>query len=288
MKVIVTGANGQLGQAILQQIKQEGELHVVGLTRKELDLSDLTHISHVLDELKPDAIINCAAYTAVDLAEDEPEKANVINHLAVKTLGEWCKANAVKLIHLSTDYVFDGTETGAYLENMRSNPCNMYGQTKRDGEDALITLHAKNTWMVRTSWLFSAIGSNFYNTMVRLGKQKTEIGVVSDQLGSPTYAVDLAKALLHLLKKETPVPTLYHFANEGTCSWFDFATEIMKANALGCKVNPILTVDYPTKAKRPANSEMSTQKFCNDFQWEIPTWQDAVKRCVASQNQDTV
>ena len=291
MRVLVTGKNGQLGKSIYKVVNrdsnhnaQDNEFIFVG--RKELDLSSQNNIDNYFDNNSFDIIINCAAYTAVDKAEEEQELANQINHLAVKQLAKIAKAQQAKLIHISTDYVFDGESDKPYTETDTPNPINVYGKTKLAGEKTLQAVMPMNAIIIRTSWLYSEYGNNFVSTMLRLGEERGEISVVNDQIGSPTYATDLAKILLHIIKTKEfkemgQVAQIYHYSNKGKCSWHEFAKEIFKIVEVSCKVNPIATQQYPTPANRPMNTIMSTDKIIQKFNINIIPWQESLARCLS-------
>jgi len=286
MKILVTGKNGQLGRSIQKFISNFNHYEFTLVGREELDLSSSESISKYF-ETHPhsDVIINCAAYTAVDRAEEEEDLADEINHLAVKQLAEFANSQNAKLIHISTDYVFDGKNESLYLESDNPNPINVYGKTKLLGEKAVLETMANNAVLIRTSWVFSEFGNNFVKTMLKLGYEKNEINVVSDQLGSPTYASDLAKAILHIIlndnlnKKSFPTE-IFHFSNMGETSWSDFAKEIFKLSNLNCKVTPINTDQYPTTAVRPKNTTLSKEKITKQFRFQIPLWKQSLKECL--------
>ena len=292
MRILVTGKNGQLGQSINKIVstgngknnyQQDNEFIFVG--REELDLSKKESIASYFDNNNFDVIINCGAYTAVDRAEEEQNLTNQVNHLAVKQLVGIAKEQKAKLIHISTDYVFDGTGNKPYKETDKTNPINAYGKTKLAGEKALQEIMPTNAMIIRTSWVYSEYGNNFVKTMLRLGKERDEINVVSDQIGSPTYATHLANAILDILQniefKEVGQKTqVYHYSNAGKVSWHDFAKEIFKIAEVGCKVSPITTEQYPTPAKRPKNSLMNKDKIIEKFEVEILDWKKSLEACI--------
>ena len=286
MKILVIGANGQLGksiQKIVSGAKQNNEFVFVG--RGELDLSKKESIASYFDNNNFDVIINCGAYTAVDRAEEEQELANQVNHLAVKQLAEIAKEQKAKLIHISTDYVFDGTGNKPYKETDKTNPINVYGKTKLAGEKALQEIMPTNAMIIRTSWVYSEYGNNFVKTMLRLGKERDEIDVVSDQIGSPTYATDLAKAILKIIdnrdyQDKDKATEIYHHSNKGEISWYDFTKEIFKLAKIDCKVSPITTEQYPTPAKRPRNTLMCKDKIIEEFSVEILDWKKSLEACI--------
>jgi len=287
MKILVTGKNGQLGQSInkiVNNTQQEHEFILVG--RDELDFSQNDNITKYFEENNFDAIVNCAAYTAVDQAESEIELANKINHLAVAQLAQISTKRQAKLIHISTDYVFNGDSDRPYKETDKTNPINIYGKTKLAGEQALQKLMPTNAVIIRTSWVYSEYGNNFVNTMLRLGKERGELSVVSDQTGSPTYATDLAGAILEIIQNKEfnevdQATQVYHYSNIGECSWDEFAKEIFELAQIQCTVNSIATEQYPTPAQRPKNTLMNKDKIVKKFGVEIPNWEDSLNTCIA-------
>jgi len=294
MKILVTGKNGQLGRSIHKTIHtnntetnaSQNRNEFIFVSRKELDISSDSSISYYFNNNdKFDIIINCAAYTVVDKAEKEEKLANQVNHLAVRQLAEIAKAQQAKLIHISTDYVFDGKSDESYTETDETNPINVYGKTKLAGEKALQEIMPMNAIIIRTSWVYSEYGNNFVKTMLRLGKERDELNVVNDQIGSPTYATDLAEVILTIINNEdyqdTKQPTeIYHYSNEGEISWYDFAKEIFKLAKIDCKVTPIKTEQYLTLAKRPKNTVMNKSKIEKDFGIGAISWQDSLRNCL--------
>ena len=278
--ILVTGVNGQLGSEIKELSLNYP--YTLYLTRKDdLDVTNEKAIEEFIIKNNITAIINCAAYTAVDKAESEIERADKINHQAVFYLASIAKEKKIKLIHVSTDYVFDGTNYKPYIETDSTNPQSVYGQTKLYGEQALQIINPTNSIIIRTSWVYSSYGNNFVKTMLRLGRERESLGVIYDQVGSPTYAKDLAKAILDILPKINNTKTeIYNYSNEGVCSWYDFAKEIMKMANLSCKVNLIETSQYPTPAKRPHYSLLNKLKIKNDYTIEIPYWKDSLEACL--------
>ena len=225
--------------------------------------------------------MNCAAYTDVNKAEEEFASADEVNHLAVKNLGLIAKKHQLKLIHISTDYVFDGNSSIPYKESDSTNPQNAYGISKLNGEKALLEINPGNSMIIRTSWLYSEFGNNFVKTMLRLSAEKEQISVVSDQIGSPTYAKDLALAILQIIPEINNNATqIYHYANKGTCSWFQFASAIIELAQQNCEVLPIPSSAFKTKAKRPKYSLLDTDKIQHTFNLEIPNWEDSLRECV--------
>jgi dTDP-4-dehydrorhamnose reductase len=286
MLILVTGANGQLGRSIKSLVEQQKTSHSFDfVTRNHLDLSSPSSIQNYFETHKFDLIINCAAYTAVDRAETYQEEANTINHLAVKKIAEIAKSNNIKLIHISTDFVFDGLKQRPYLETDASSPLNIYGKTKLTGENAILSIMKFNATIIRTSWLYSEYGNNFVSTIIKLTQKNNNLNIVSDQLGTPTYAGDLGQAILNIIKNEkfnepNRVTEIYHYSNEGECSWYDFATEVINISGDKCTLNPINSEDYPTAARRPRNTIMSKEKISNEFGLKIIFWKDSLKCCM--------
>ncbi len=277
-KVLVTGAAGQLGSEIREIAPSEGYIFA---DRSVLDISDKEVMALFIDLNDIDTIINCAAYTAVDKAEEDVENADLINHIAIKNMAELAREKELKLVHVSTDYVFDGKNYKPYTEEDRPNPTGVYGKTKLAGEEAMMKIAPRNSIIIRTSWVYSSFGNNFVKTMLRLGKEREELGVIYDQIGTPTYAADLAAAILEILPKiDNPKPEIYHYSNEGAISWYDFAKEIMKMAKLSCQINPIETWQYPTPAKRPHYSLLNKAKIKKDFDLTIPYWKDSLSTCL--------
>ena len=287
MRILVTGKNGQLGQSInkiVNSAQQEHEFIFVG--RKELDLSNISNIVNYFDNNSFDIIINCAAYTAVDKAESEIELANQINHLSVEELATIAQKNNIKLIHVSTDYVFDGESSRPYIETDKTNPINVYGKTKLAGEQSLQKLMPTNAIIIRTSWVYSEYGNNFVKTMLRLGKERSELNIVSDQIGSPTYATDLAGVILRIIdfkeyQDKWQSTEIYHYSNTGEISWYEFAKEIFALRRIQCVISPITTDQYPTPAKRPKNTLMGKDKIIKTFGVDIPDWRASLDTCIA-------
>lgn len=282
MNILITGSNGQLGSEIRVLAPDFPEHDFFFADARELDISDKTKVEDFVIKHKIESIINCAAYTAVDKAESEPVLADKINHLAVEYLAEIAKNRGIQLIHISTDYVFDGKAFRPYPVDYPTNPVNIYGESKLKGEHAIRRINPENCMIIRTSWVYSSFGNNFVKTMLRLGKERKELNVISDQIGVPTYARDLAKFILNnALNFQTEKVSVYHFTNEGACSWYDFAHEIMELGKQECKVNPIPTSVYPTPATRPFYSLMDKTSLKEDFDVQIPYWKDSLKECMA-------
>jgi dTDP-4-dehydrorhamnose reductase len=279
MKILITGANGQLGRELqaLQVTLPHHQFHF--FTKEELDIADLIKVEAAFREIKPDYCINCAAYTAVDKAETDKETAFLINETGTKNLAQASAQTETKFIHISTDYVFAGNGMEPYAEDHPVDPQNVYGQSKLKGEEAALEVNP-SCIIIRTAWVYSEYGNNFVKTMLRLMQSKEEIGVVDDQLGIPTYAADLALAILSIIKSGKWVPGIYHYSNEGVISWFDFAKAIQEYINSSCRVNAIPTSAYPTPAKRPAYSVLSTIKIKTTFNLDIPAWKDSLHNCL--------
>ena len=270
-KILITGANGQLGTELSRIIPD-----AILTNSKTLDITDWFAVKEFVSDNNIDTIINCAAYTAVDKAETDKDKAVAVNIIGPKNLA----MTGAKLFHISTDYVFDGKNFRPYTPTDKASPVSVYGKTKYNGELAVLK-NAKTSIIIRTAWLYSPYGNNFVKTMRRLGSEKDQINVVADQIGSPTYAADLAQAIINILPQiKDSQKGIYHFTNEGVCSWYDFAYQIMKESHLKCQVNPIPTELYPTKAKRPPYSVLDKSAIKRDFGIKIPHWQDGLQRCL--------
>jgi len=285
MNVLITGAKGQLGLELASLETEFSNLQFFYTDKTTLNIIDFEEVEQFVSENKIGVIVNCAAYTNVDKAEDEPEMANEVNHLAVKNLVLTAKKYSLKLIHISTDYVFDGESSIPYSEGDSTNPQNVYGSTKLKGEEALLKINPKNSIIIRTSWVYSEYGHNFVKTVLRLSKEKESLSVVSDQIGSPTYAYDLAKVILQIIPKiNNESVQIYHYANKGECSWFQFASAIMKIAQRSCNVLPVNSSEFKTKAKRPKFSLLNTKKIQHTFNLEIPDWEDSLKECIKPPN----
>ena len=278
--ILVTGSNGQLGSEI-KELSTKYEYKFFFTDRSNIDITKKENIKTFCEINNINTIINCAAYTAVDKAESDEINADLINRKAVKKLALVSSELNIKLIHISTDYVFDGCAYKPYVEEFQTNPQSVYGKTKLDGENEMIKINPKNSIIIRTSWVYSSYGNNFVKTMLRLGKEKTELGVIFDQVGTPTYAAHLAIAILDIIPKlNNPKVEIYNYTNEGVLSWYDFAKEIMKMAKLNCKINPIETFQYPTPAKRPHFSLLNKSKIKSTFNIEIPYWKDGLDECL--------
>ncbi|HIC39780.1 MAG TPA: dTDP-4-dehydrorhamnose reductase [Piscirickettsiaceae bacterium] len=291
MRILVTGKNGQLGRSIHKVVnitnsgnQLSNEFIFVG--REELDLSDENNINNYFyNNGKFDVIINCAAYTAVDRAEEEQALANQVNHLAVKQLATVANRQKAKLISLSTDYVFDGESDKPYAEKDEVNPINVYGKTKLAGEDSIQKIMPTDAIIIRTSWVYSEYGNNFVSSMLRLGKERSELSVVNDQIGSPTYAADLVEMILTIIDHESfrrmgQKTQIYHYSNAGKCSWYEFAKEIFSLKKIECRVSPITTDQYKTLARRPKCSLLDNKKIEKKFSIKLKHWKDSLSTCL--------
>lgn len=281
MVVLVTGANGQLGQSLQFIAGNYPEITFVFCDSKKLDITNKNNIDKVFDEVKPNYCINTAAYTAVDKAECEPEKAYLINVTGAENLATTCKEHSTILLHVSTDFVFDGNKSKPYTEEDIPNPTGVYGQTKLEGEKAIQAIF-DNYFIIRTSWVYSQFGNNFMKTMVRLGTERDSLSVVNDQIGTPTNAIDLAEVLLQIICQTESIQSeinygIYNFSNEGQCSWFDFAQKIFEYNNISIDLIPIPTTSYPTPAKRPKYSVLDKTKIKTSFGIEILDWKIRLK-----------
>ncbi len=280
-KILVTGSNGQLGSEIKDLTSAYPDFQFTFIDIEDLDLTDFTTVREYLDKGGFQYCINCAAYTAVDKAEDEKELAFLVNVKAVENLAFSCRDNGVFLVHISTDYVFDGNQHRPYIETDKTAPQTVYGQGKLQSERALSESGADYI-IIRTSWLYSAYGHNFVKTMIRLGAEKSSINVVADQAGTPTNAADLARSMLDIIPKirKENIGEIYHYSNEGICSWYDFAQAIMAETQSKCKVLPIESKDFPAKAARPYYSVLSKTKIKESFGLRIPQWQESLTKAV--------
>ena len=279
MNILVTGSNGQLGSEIKQIAQTEKSFQFFFTDVAELDITDIDAINTFCQENKINVIVNCAAYTAVDKAEDEPEMALLINATAVKNLAEAAKQNGAKLIHVSTDYVFDGTACTPYATDASTSPTSVYGNTKLKGEQMAMEALA-DAIIIRTSWLYSVYGNNFVKTMMRLGQERDSLNVVFDQIGSPTNAACLADAIIEIIRQNCKVSGVFHFSNEGVCSWYDFAYSIMKKRNITCSLFPVDSSGFPTKATRPHYSVMDKKRIKESYNINIPHWEEALHACL--------
>ncbi|MFT4803195.1 MAG: dTDP-4-dehydrorhamnose reductase [Mariniflexile sp.] len=276
--ILVTGANGQLGSEIRVVASKYSNYNFIFTDVQELDICNHNGVQQFIAENNINAIINCAAYTAVDKAEEQFEVADKINHMAVANFAQIAKDNNIRLVHISTDYVFDGKAYKPYTETDIPNPQSVYGRTKLAGETAMQHISPANSIIIRTSWVYSSYGNNFVKTMLRLGKERDELNVVADQIGTPTNAADLAKAILEILPKiENKEVEFFHYSNEGVCSWFDFAKAIFEIQDLRIKIKPIETWQFPTPAKRPFYSVLNKNTIKKKYKVEVPYWRNALK-----------
>ena len=275
--ILVTGANGQLGSELLFLSSNYSQYDWFFANRTQITLDDLEVLEKQLTSIQPDIIFNCGAYTAVDKAESEKELAYSVNHLAVELIARYAQHNDVKLIHISTDYVFDGTSSVALNEEAKTNPINVYGASKRAGEVACINENP-NSIIIRTSWVYSKFGNNFVKTMQRLMQERESLNVVNDQTGSPTYAADLAKAMMDILESQKWIPGIYNYSNEGEISWYDFALSIKELGGYTCEVAGIPSASYPTPAKRPEFSLLNKQKIKTIYNLDVPNYKESLKK----------
>ena len=278
-KILVTGANGQLGSELKELSSRYSQFEWVFADRSVLDLSDLASISKVLDTIQPQIIINCAAYTAVDKAETETELADVLNHQAVGILAQWSANHDCRLVHVSTDYVFDGNSNVALTEEAPTGPINVYGQTKLAGEQACLRENP-DAIVVRTSWVYSRFGNNFVKTMSRLMQERDSLTIVNDQIGSPTYAADLAQVILTIITHSHWQAGIYHFSNEGEISWYEFTVAIQEIGGFDCALSGIPSSDYPTPAQRPHYSLLDKSKITTTFGVVVPGYRESLERCM--------
>jgi len=279
--ILVTGSNGQLGKELQQLADAYPQYKFVFASREDLKLHHFPLVENFFLATKPQYCINCAAYTAVDKAENEKEMAMLVNGEAVGHLAAICKKYQTKLIHVSTDYVFDGESETPYKEDDKTNPKNVYGASKLLGEQLCMKENADSI-IIRTSWVYSSFGHNFVKTMMRLMSERNEINVVSDQIGSPTYAADLAKTILDIIASGKWESGIYHYSNEGKISWYEFAVAIKELTGSNCSINPIPTSAYPTPAKRPHYSLLDKERIKAVFQITVPSWKSSLQRCIAA------
>ena len=277
--ILVTGANGQLGKELQVLAEFLDDYSFVFATKEDLPIQDEARVQEYFAKHKPAFCINCAAYTAVDKAETDKENAYAINATATGILATAGKTYNTKFIHVSTDYVFDGQSPIPYKEDAPTNPINVYGASKLKGEQ-LCLQENPNAIIIRTAWVYSGFGHNFVKTMLRLMNERPSINVVNDQVGAPTYAADLARAIIHIITTKQWTPGIFHYSNKGRISWYDFAEAIKEMTHSNCIVNPIPSSQYPTPAKRPSFSLLDTQKIYETFHCEIPGWKDGLERCL--------
>ena len=286
MLILVTGSNGQLGKSLKCLIGQSSLNHeFVFVTREQLDLTNFNNVRNLIEKNKFDIIINCAAYTSVDKAETEKKQANLINHFSVCNLAKIARDNHIKLIHISTDYVFDGSKLESYDETDIASPLNVYGKTKLDGENAIFSIMQFDALIIRTSWVYSIHGNNFVDTILKLCKVKAEINVITDQIGSPTFANDIASSILSIVdnkkfNESRQESQIFHYSNEGKCSWYEFAMEINRFSGTKCKINPIHSKDFPQDAVRPKQVILNKRKIIDFFDLDLIFWKDSLKKCI--------
>lgn len=280
MRILVTGAAGQLGNELHNVLEQNKPGITLYTDIHDLDLTDAAAVRKYIVDNEISHIVNCAAFTAVDKAEQEQAICAKVNTDAVKNIAEVAADYGVKVIQISTDYVFDGTAHMPYRESDKVNPISTYGTTKRKGEMVLLSM-SPDAVIIRTAWLYSPYGTNFVKTMLRLGAERSELGVVCDQIGTPTYARDLAEAIYAILTARQWVPGIYHFSDEGACSWYDFTKAIHRiAGITGCNVKPIMTDDYPTAAARPPYSVLDKTRIKKTYGITIPHWEESLQNCI--------
>ena len=279
MKLLITGAYGQLGNEMRVALERYPHLESIFTDVDTLDITDKNAVDAFVALHKPNVLINCAAYTAVDKAEDDLALCYKINCDAVRNLGEVAQAHGIRVIHVSTDYVFDGTSHIPYTEDMAVSPTNVYGKSKLAGERELRRV-CPGAIIIRTSWLYSGFGNNFVKTMLKLGSERSQLKVIFDQIGTPTYAADLADSMLQIIDSGKFVPGIYHFSNEGVCSWYDFTKMIFKLAHVECEVLPIESKDYAVRTPRPHYSVLNKSKLKSTYNQAIPYWMDGLERCL--------
>lgn len=277
-RIMITGAGGQLGQKLIGAARALTDVRIFAYSRSSMDLTKPEDLRAAFAEAKPDVCLNAAAYTAVDRAESEPDKARAVNVEGVGRLAAVCREQGVKFVHFSTDYVYDDGYNRPLSENDRTRGTSVYARTKLEGEN-LVMKHHPGAFIIRTSWVYAEYGENFLRTMIRLGGERDQLGIVADQIGTPTYAADLAAATFRLIQSEAS-PGIYNYANSGTASWYDFAHYIFELKGIDCKVRPIRTEQYPTPAKRPTFSVLDTRKI-SEFVGTPRNWREAVKECMS-------
>jgi len=283
-KILVTGANGQLGMELRDLSPRFSQFEFVFVSRDELPIDNFSAVKDFFEKLRPRYCINCAAYTKVDAAESHKDEAFLINAEAVSVIADLCRQYETKLVHISTDYVFNGNASEPYVEEFATDPMSVYGASKLAGENYAMEMNP-GTIIIRTSWVYSSYGNNFVKTMMRLMKERTEINVVDDQIGSPTYAADLAEAILKIITfniqhSNLNIQGIYNYSNDGIITWYDFAVAIKELTASPCKINPIPTSQYPTPAKRPMYSVLDKRKLQKTFGIELKDWKDSLAVCM--------
>lgn len=281
MNILVTGSNGQVGNELQSLAKTYPTFSFVFVDKEDLDIGDKNAVLAFFEAQAFDYCINCAAYTAVDKAESDTETARLVNALGPQYIALACQKHQTRLVQISTDYVYHNNQNFPFKESDTTSPQSVYGRTKLEGEQ-LASDNNPETLIIRTSWVYSSFGNNFVKTMIRLGNDRDELSIIFDQIGSPTYARDLAKAILDIVQQNpSDFKGVYHYSNEGVCSWFDFAQAIFELEGIDCKTSPIETKDYPTPAKRPHFSLLNKNKIKATFALEIPYWRDSLKTCLA-------
>lgn len=280
-KILVTGSNGQLGNSIKDLSSEYSNYEFTYTDIEELDIANIIELEDFFLDKGFKFVINCAAYTAVDKAEEESEKALLINSHAVKNLAETCSKNSAFLVHISTDYVFNGKNFSPYNESDETCPASSYGRSKLSGEKEIINSGIKSV-IIRTSWLYSEFGHNFVKTMLKYGRERESLNVVCDQVGTPTYSRDLAKSILEIVSQTDDIkkPEIFNYSNEGAISWYDFAKAVMEISGIDCNIMPIETSDYPMPAPRPPYSVLNKTKIKKHFNIEIPYWKDSLRKCI--------
>lgn len=279
IKTLVFGGSGQLGSCLATVAELKHFHEIIFPDEQQANILNVDGLTLLFETHCPGYVINCAAYTAVDKAEDEPELARQVNRDGAENLAKLCNKYNCTLIHISTDFVFEGNTPVLLNEDAAANPISVYGLTKLEGEEA-IKQHTNKYYTLRTSWLYSEYGNNFVKTMLRLAEDRTELNIIADQVGTPTYAIDLAEAILEVIKTDNGQYGIYHYSNEGITSWYDFAVAIFSIAGVNINVNPIKTSEYPTKATRPKFSAMDKSKIKSTFGLKIPYWRDSLKECI--------
>lgn len=283
--VLITGSKGQLGNEVQLAAKHYPQFNFIFTDVEELDICDQKAVNRFFDTNQIEFLLNCAAYTAVDKAEDDVALCYKINEEAVGILGKAAFDHGTKVIHISTDYVFDGTNFLPYTEDMPVCPATVYGKSKLAGEELLLSV-CPDSVIIRTAWLYSSFGNNFVKTMLKLGKERDSLNVIFDQIGTPTYAADLADAMLQIVNAACFVPRVFHYSNEGVCSWYDFTKAIHRIAGIACLVLPIEAKDYPAKTPRPHYSVLNKQKIKSAYKIQIPHWEDSLQHCIAILNNE--
>jgi dTDP-4-dehydrorhamnose reductase len=282
--ILITGCRGQLGNEMQLAAESFPQFNYIYTDVEELDICDKMALDTFVKKNAVNIIVNCAAYTAVDKAEDDVELCNKINSDAVRNIAEIAAEYNLKVVHISTDYVFNGTNHVPYTEDQKVCPATVYGKSKLSGEQELLK-YCSQAVILRTSWLYSSFGNNFVKTMMKLGKERESLNVVFDQIGTPTYAADLADTIFNLLTFKTFIPGIYHFSDEGVCSWYDFTISIFRITGINCKVYPIESKDYPARTPRPLYSVLNKSKIKSTYGIIIPHWEESLERCIKILNQ---